>query len=227
VLLVAGGIFFAVGRLKARQKREPTAEPRAEPRQVLVIDTRHETLPKPAPQEKPPALIAFEKRRDELHRMSAEELLAVTDDRELCINVSWRLLQRLRLKPGQGFSQAERDLRLAMTLHGEVSNGGFHSFFWDSSGDQALEIHEALKRIGATSILPLYEKALAAFPDGKPAKNHITRNDQIDALGEEGQFEYFRPLSSEYHQKATEFHRDCAAFIRKHRSEFDVPPAPQ
>jgi len=218
-LLVAGGAFFAVGRLKVQTKREP--------RQVLVIDTRDETLPKPASQEKPQALIDFEKRRQELDRMSSEELLAVTDDWELCVNVSYRLLLRLRLKPGQGFSQPERDLRLAMTLHGEVSSGGFHSFFWNSSGDQALEIHEALKRIGAVSILPLYEKALAAFPDSKPAKNPITRNDQIDALGEEGQFEYFRPLSSEYHQRSKEWSRDCAAFIRKHRDQFEVPPEPE
>lgn len=163
----------------------------------------------------------------EIDRMSSQELLAVTDDWELCINVSHRLLHRLRRKPAQGLSQPERDLRLAMVLHGEVSNGGFHSFFWNSAGDLALEIHEALKRIGAASVLPLYEKALAAFPDSKPARNQIARNDQIDALGEDGQFEYFRPLSSEYHRRSKEWSRDCAAFIRKHRDQFDVPPEPE
>lgn len=218
-LLVAATAFFAVGRLKVGQKREP--------RYVVIYETTETPVPKPTPVQKPHALLDFEKRREELDRMSSEELLAVTDDWALCINVSYRLLQRLRLKPGQQLSQPERDLRLAMTLHGEVSSGGFHSFFWNSSGDRALEIHEALKRIGAPSILPLYEKALDAFPDSKPAKDQITRNDQIDALGEEGQFEYFRPLSSEYHQRSKEWSRDCAAFIRKHRDQFDVPPAPQ
>lgn len=163
----------------------------------------------------------------ELDRMSSEELLAVTDDWELCVNVNYRLAQRLRLKPGQRLSPPERDVRLAMTLHGAVSNGGFHSFFWNSPGDQALEILEALKRIGAPSILPLYEKALEAFPDSKPARNQIARNDQIDALGEEEQFDYFRPLSSQYHQRSKEWGRDCAAFIRKHRDQFDVPPEPE
>jgi hypothetical protein len=189
----------------------------------ITFDTTDETQPQPTPREKPPELIAWEKRRDQLQGMSSQELLAVEDDRDLCIHVGFRLLQKARLKGREALSVSERDVLLAMRLHGEVSSGGFHQFFFNSSGDQALEIHEALKRMEAVSILPLYEKALAAFPDSKPARDHLVRNDQLTALGDQ-EFSYFSPLSSAYHQQSLAWSKECAAFIRKHRGEFDVPP---
>lgn len=55
-------------------------------------------------------------------------------------------------------------------LEAQVSNGGFHQFFTNSSGAYTRETLNALAAIGATGTRALLEKAIAiAYPAGYPA----------------------------------------------------------
>ena len=102
------------------------------------------------------------------------------------------LLSRLMKQDG-GVSPDERALKLHSLLEGEVLAGGFHRFFFNATGDEALATREAVALIGPAELLPLYDCALTAFPDSKPGADREARNAQLAAWGET-QFELFALL---------------------------------
>lgn len=97
--------------------------------------------------------------------------------------------------------------RVALCLHrleAEVNNGGFHQFFFNSSGQLVPETCEALTAVGANETRRLLEQAVAiAFPNGYPADPERVReeladfDDVSDALEplDSMFFSYFEPLS--------------------------------
>lgn len=65
--------------------------------------------------------------------------------------------------------------RLVDDLESEVNNGGFHQFFFNSSGDATAETIGALDIIGAHSVAALLRRAAELFPGGFPPKDRQTR----------------------------------------------------
>jgi hypothetical protein len=53
-------------------------------------------------------------------------------------------------------------------VEGEVNNGGFDQFFFNSSGDYAKETIDALKQIGAHQTAEIVQRACERFPLGSP-----------------------------------------------------------
>jgi hypothetical protein len=64
---------------------------------------------------------------------------------------------------------------LADLLDAEVNNGGFDQFFFNSSGDYALETVEALNQIGAIRTAKLVQLACDRFPNALPPRDIATR----------------------------------------------------
>jgi hypothetical protein len=62
----------------------------------------------------------------------------------------------------------------------EVNNGGFHQYFFNSTGDVALESVVLLRKIGAPETANLVEAGCKLFPDGKPAKDLYERRAQLE-----------------------------------------------
>ncbi len=67
-------------------------------------------------------------------------------------------------------SAPQRVFFLNQNFEREVNNGGFHQFFFNSSGDNAEETIGALEVIGANKNAELLRQAIARFPDGKVLK---------------------------------------------------------
>jgi uncharacterized protein (TIGR03067 family) len=62
----------------------------------------------------------------------------------------------------------------------EVNNGGFHQYFLNSAGENAVETVEALRKIGAIETAALVETACQQFPDKRPPKDRQQRIAQLD-----------------------------------------------
>jgi hypothetical protein len=58
---------------------------------------------------------------------------------------------------------------------GEVNNGGFHQFFYNSTGNETAEIILALETIGARKLAGIIKKAAEKFPGRMPPKNRLAR----------------------------------------------------
>ncbi len=83
-------------------------------------------------------------------------------------------------------------------LSGEVSNGSFHQYFYNSAGDLAPLAIEGLKAVDATDSLRILERALALFPPGGYSTDRETRWKGLEAIpvDENGSADAFDELSS-------------------------------
>jgi hypothetical protein len=79
-------------------------------------------------------------------------------------------------------SEVDRVLVSIWALEGDVNNGGFHQYYFNSSGDTAFHAPIALRLIGAHAAADIVEEANLRFgPDGPPASRD-RRDDALSAL---------------------------------------------
>ncbi|MBL4770906.1 MAG: DUF4375 domain-containing protein [Planctomycetes bacterium] len=74
-----------------------------------------------------------------------------------------------------------------MAAVGEIDNGGFDQFFFNTSGDWATDTVTAFVRIGAPSLAQVVKDAISAFPEGGPSRELDTRREQLDSLSPQAQ----------------------------------------
>jgi len=104
-------------------------------------------------------------------------------------------------------------------LDGEVNNGGFDQYFFNSSGDHALEAVPALKLVGAVKTEALVRKALTAFPHGVPSEDRDIRCEQLDRI-EVGVPALWRDLEDEYYAEPEDLTELVFAYCHQRRSDF-------
>ena len=76
-------------------------------------------------------------------------------------------------------SEVDRVLVSIWALEGDVNNGGFHQYYFNTSGDTAYYAPAALRAIGAQLMADIVEKANSLFgPNGPP----ISRDERQEAL---------------------------------------------
>src|SRR5439155_24322115 len=68
-------------------------------------------------------------------------------------------------------------------LDGEMCNGGWHQFFTNSPGENWFDMLQSLKTIGAINTIRIFERALAVFPNSRPAQSQFERENQMQAVG--------------------------------------------
>jgi hypothetical protein len=64
-------------------------------------------------------------------------------------------------------------------LEGEVNNGGFHQYFYNSAGDNTAETIPAVEAIGALHMADILRRAAAKFPGGMPLAERFARQDVL------------------------------------------------
>lgn len=70
-------------------------------------------------------------------------------------------------------------------LEGDVNNGGFHQFFFNSAGDRTAQVLQALKAIGAHHTAGILERACSKFPGGAPPSDRFERQGVLDVIAPE------------------------------------------
>lgn len=149
--------------------------------------------------------------------------LARRSDQELVSELHSRLLDELYTPTAfTGMTRVEQNMFLALTMHGEVMNGGFHQYFADSSGDCALRTAEALVEIGDGAPAALFQRALAKFPKNAPAEDRAERVAQMEALG--GELTAWEEIDRDYYEVGLP-DRVLARYSRAHLEAF-TPPVP-
>lgn len=82
-------------------------------------------------------------------------------------------------------SPAEQVFRAIWDLESDVNNGGFDQYFFNSSGDTAFAVVDALKAIGAQETARIVAEANGMFPGSSPPRDRDKRQVLLDALGPE------------------------------------------
>lgn len=98
--------------------------------------------------------------------------------------VSERVFNRYGKLGYDTLAQPEKVFVCVWGLEGEVNNGGFDQYYFNSSGDHALDAVASLEAIGARHTANLVRQANALFGDAGPSPDRFTRQKQLDTLGD-------------------------------------------
>ena len=79
---------------------------------------------------------------------------------------------------------AARAIFLVDQFYGEMMNGHFEQFFYNTCGNNATEILASLRLLGAKNAAELLQRALSIFPGGEPPPDRMKR---ASLLHEQGQ----------------------------------------
>ncbi len=115
----------------------------------------------------------FKRKKDTKESVGAIKALWDTDFRDIwniedkssfiCAMNGWVCKKSSYGDNVERLSQAEKVLYFVVQLEGEVNNGGFSQFSYNSSGNFANETPAALREIGAEKTAEICDKALSAF----------------------------------------------------------------
>lgn len=145
-----------------------------------------------------------------------DDILASQDPWKVVPETFLRLISKAADTP-EACSAAEWTVFRVWSLLGEVSNGGFDQYFFNSSGNHAGRTRDALRSIGDVQAVPILEEALGLFP-GEVSADRDVRWKQLDGLsqGTRGRFEALDRRLSAVTDGVVE---KLAAYIRAHRLE--------
>jgi len=116
-------------------------------------------------------------------------------------------------------SHPQKVLLFVEMLEREINNGGFNQFYWNSSGDFSEEILIGLKTIGAHKMAAIMAKANTTWPDQKPPKDRIERQELHEKIEEKAD-----PIWEVCDQEFYEYPDDIAAllfeYVKEHKADF-------
>ena len=150
-----------------------------------------------------------------------DKLLNSSNIRESIIDVDdfvWKFCEY-----GKNFdalTEPQRNLHFNRWFEGEINNGGFWQFFFNSSGNVAHQIVDSLRAIGANATADMLQKAIDQFPNKTVPNTYEERMaifEQIDDTG----YEIWKELNQQFYNNPPD---DLDAlnfeYIKQNKEEF-------
>ena len=91
-------------------------------------------------------------------------------------------------------------------LEAEVNNGGFHQYFWNSTGDNAGAALKSLNKIGATKTASLLKQAMEVAFGGAAPTSRIDRQNEL-GVDEAAKLDRLDELDSDFYKYSEDFYR--------------------
>lgn len=121
----------------------------------------------------------------------------------------------------------ERTIYMATWAEFEITLGEIDTFYYNSAGNDAVEMVSALRSIGALQAAEALEAANALFPNGAPSRSREQRFDELlqvrDLPGDQ-----LSTLTSAYYKQSPGVHYMVERFIEAHavdlREHWDGSP---
>ena len=105
------------------------------------------------------------------------------------------------------------------SLEGEVNNGGFSQYLYNSSGNHANRVSECMHSIGATKIAEICRTAMAAFPHPLP-EDWEERQEFLDEFLTDDAEEILEQCDSEFYEYEDNLEQLVYSYIQAHRDRF-------
>ena len=116
-------------------------------------------------------------------KMDIDEILKMNDETSALMHIDTELnslsnygeeLNRL--------TEPQKIFLFVENLEREVNNGGFHQFFFNSSGDYAHETVKALETIGAFKTAKIVDESITPWPDKKVPTDREVRQELLEEI---------------------------------------------
>ena len=132
-----------------------------------------------------------------------------TDKEQYAITKSW--------------NQGLQMLLATQLLDDEVNNGGFNQYFFNSSGQWAMEAIEGFRLIGAEERAELVKAAVDQFFADAPKLKQYYKDHTLESFSESYKHTDLGRLDKRWYA-APDFHLARTKYIRSHPDEFVIPP---
>ena len=132
------------------------------------------------------------------------------------------LVYRLRAKPLENLSAAERKLLAVYALKEEVDNGGFNQYFTGPVSDSAALALQAFKDMQAAQLTKTLQKALAVFPAAKPPVDQAKRAKLIEGMKRRAQG-VWGICDDEFYQREEGLAEVALAYAKKNKAQIVLP----
>lgn len=116
-------------------------------------------------------------------------------------------------------TEAQKVFYYNQNIENEVNDGGFNQYFFNSSGNNALEIVESLKIIGAYKTASIVQRAVNQFPNSKIPKDRAERIallQQIESIANHK----WEELEQEFYKYEDDLNKLNIEFIKKNKKDF-------
>jgi Domain of unknown function (DUF4375) len=104
-------------------------------------------------------------------------------------------------------------------LEREVNNGGFHQFFFNSSGDYTHETIKALEAIGALKTVKIVEKSISVWPGQKVPGDREERQNLLEQVEKEG-IPIWEQCDSDFFKYEDKIGTLLLEFVKRNKTDF-------
>jgi hypothetical protein len=134
----------------------------------------------------------------------------------------YRIGQKAEARGTNSLTGTERRLCAAHGFDGEINNGGFDQYFFNSTGDDAEVALAALQDMGATAAAALLERAMAVFPGGKPPADRVQRQAAMQQMESQSKL-VWEKCDNEFYKCKENIDAPCLAYAMKKRADIVLP----
>ncbi len=115
-----------------------------------------------------------------------------------------------------------QSIYVTLILQGEVDNGGFNQYFWNTSGSLAVEAVAGLRLIGAAPHADITERAIAVYEQEREAMSKYRDRGTIEAFSESNEHTGLTELDEAFYaaDEAESIASLRIRYIREHPEKF-------
>lgn len=151
---------------------------------IVVISILAVTLVLSGCRQKKPKIVIIEKEIAETE-MTIDDIWKIEDELSFVIEMASYIGKICEYGDNMdALNEKQRIFYITYTLEGEVNNGGFWQFFFNSSGDMANEAVSSFEKIGANKTAEICKKAVSVYGDSVPQNRDERQSLLIDDVDE-------------------------------------------
>ena len=120
----------------------------------------------------------------------------------------------------RGMSVGIRATHSTWVVDGEVKNGGFNQFFWNSSRQYAVDAVAGFNLFGLPALARIVERATEVHQKEETRLAKFKQRGSLEAFSESYKENPLNSLDDEYYEAAKNLSATRVAFIRKHPELF-------
>jgi hypothetical protein len=168
------------------------------------------------------AYVWWEKRFGHLGKTTDENLgHADAEPAKTFAALQYRIREKRGLRGESGLSAVEKRLLVLARFDSAINGDEFKAYCKSETANETSAALDALKEIHATNAVAILERAMALFPDGKPASDLVQRRELVDQLGTRANF--WINCNADYFIDNKTVYALIVAHARKMRTEIVLP----
>jgi len=150
-----------------------------------------------------------------------DEILRMEDQTDIVIEIGQLLSNKSEKdKSFESLNEHEKNVIFIEMLEGQVNNGGFDQYFFNSSGEYAHETLKALEEINAPKMSEILNKAIMSFPSLPIPKDSEIRREVMEDLREDISDKWDK-LDDEFYKYPENLAGLVIEYVKSNKSKFE------